>query len=101
MAEASSAAALSDTQRSALLLRTWEAISAERELPGVLASLADVLVPFVPFDSIGIIDFSGDPSASDASGKHRLFALHIVGVPQVEGETGQQFAKRLLPQAQP
>lgn len=101
MAEASSVPSLSDTQRSALLLRTWEAISAERELPGVLASLADVLVPLVPFDSISIIDFSGDPSASDKGGKHRLFALHLVGVPQIEGETGQQFAKRLQPQAQP
>jgi formate hydrogenlyase transcriptional activator len=90
-----------ESQRSALMLRTWEAISAERELPGVLASLADVLVPLVPFDSIGIIDFSGDPSASDESGKHRLFALHIVGVPAAEGETGPQLAKRLLPQAQP
>ncbi len=67
----------------------------------MLASLADVLVPLVPFDSVGIIDFSGDPSASDASGKHRLFALHIVGIPQVEGETGQQLAQRLLGQAQP
>jgi formate hydrogenlyase transcriptional activator len=101
MAEASHLPSLSDAQRSGLLLRTWAAVSAERELPGVLASLADVLVPLVPFDSVGIIDFSGDPSASDESGKHRLFALHIVGVPQVQGETGQQLANRLLPRAQP
>jgi formate hydrogenlyase transcriptional activator len=101
MAEGLTVPSLSDAQPSGLLLRTWEAISSERELPGVLASLADVLVPLVPFDSISIIDFTGDPSASDESGKHRLFALHVVGIPQIEGETGQQFAKRLLPYAPP
>jgi formate hydrogenlyase transcriptional activator len=101
MAEASKPDDQWESQRSALMLQTWEAISAERELPGVLATLSSVLAPIVPFDSVGIIDFSGDPSASDKSGKHRLFALHIVGVPQIEGETGEQLAKRLLPQAQP
>jgi formate hydrogenlyase transcriptional activator len=90
-----------ESQRSGLMLRTWEAISAERELRGVLATLSAVLVPVVPFDSVGIIDFTGDPSASDESGKHRLFALHVVGVPQIEGETGQQLAKRLLPHSRP
>ena len=50
--------ASSEASRLRLMLRTWEAVSTERELPGVLASLADVLVPLVPFDSIGIIDFT-------------------------------------------
>ena len=50
--------AASEASRLRLMLRTWEAVSTERELPGVLASLADVLVPLVPFDSIGIIDFT-------------------------------------------
>jgi formate hydrogenlyase transcriptional activator len=88
------------SQRSALMLRTWEAISAERELHGVLATLSAVLAPVVPFDSVGIIDFAGDPSAH-ADGKHRLYALHVAGVQPLDGETGPQLAKRLLPQARP
>jgi hypothetical protein len=49
---------LDDSHRATLLLRTWEAVSTERELPGVLASLVDVLAPVVPFDAVSIIDFS-------------------------------------------
>ena len=47
-----------ESRRFLLMLRAWEAVSTERELPGVLAALADVLTPTVPFDSIGIIDFT-------------------------------------------
>jgi formate hydrogenlyase transcriptional activator len=86
-----------EAQRSALLLRTWEAISAERELPGVLAALADVLVPVVPFDAISIVDFAtfGTTNrAADNHAQHRLFALHIVNFPQLEGETSEELAKR-------
>ena len=90
-----------DAQRFGLLLRTWEAVSAERELPGVLAALADVLLPVVPFDSIGIIDFGGDPTASDDSGKHKLFALHVVGIAPLEGETAEQMGERLQLRARP
>jgi formate hydrogenlyase transcriptional activator len=90
-----------ESQRSALMLRTWEAISSEREIPGVLASLSAVLAPVVPFDSVGIIDFAGHLSGPDDHEKHRLFALHVVGVPRREGETGPELAERLLPHAQP
>src|SRR5580704_14159124 len=90
-----------EVQRFGLMLRTWEAVSAERELPGVLAALADVLLPVVPFDSIGIIDFGGAPMADDQSGKHKLFALHVVGIAPLEGETAEQMAERLLPCARP
>jgi formate hydrogenlyase transcriptional activator len=81
----------SESLRSALLLRTWEAISAERELPGVLAALADVLAPVVPFDAITIVDFGNSVSHHD---RHRLFALHIVNFPRLEGESSQELAER-------
>ena len=101
MIEASATAAESssrEAQRSRLLLRIWEAVSAERELKGVLAALSDVLVPIVPFDSIGIIDFASDVGDHD---KHDLFALHVVGVPLVEGETATQLATRLRSNVRP
>jgi formate hydrogenlyase transcriptional activator len=91
----SSASALGESQRLLLMLRTWEAVSTERELPGVLASLADVLVATVPFDSVGIIDFTVPSEMPDEDGdSHRLLALHLVGVPRMEGETPEQLAKR-------
>jgi formate hydrogenlyase transcriptional activator len=95
---------LTEAQRSALLLRTWEAVSAERELPGVLAALAEVLVPVVQFDAISIIDFStphGHGPVGESHHQHRLFALHVVGVPRIEGETAEQLASRMHPQARP
>jgi formate hydrogenlyase transcriptional activator len=86
-----------EVQRSALLLRTWEAISAERELPGVLAALADVLLPLVRFDAISIIDFATFGTATRSAGdhaRHRLYALHVVNFPRMEGETSEELAKR-------
>ena len=96
MSEAGSARSASqgDQQRFALMLRTWEAVSAERELHGVLAALADVLVPVVPFDSIAIIDFSKGLEDHD---QHRIVALHVVGFPRIEGETPTELAKRTEP----
>jgi formate hydrogenlyase transcriptional activator len=84
------------------MLRTWEAVSTERELPGVLAALADVLTPAVPFDSVGIIDFTvpNEIPAEDGE-RHRLLALHIVGLPCREGETPEQLAKRSEQYSQP
>jgi formate hydrogenlyase transcriptional activator len=77
------------------MLRAWEAVSTERELPGVLAALADVLAPTVPFDSIGIIDFTTPNAVASEDGeRHRLLALHVVGVPRMEGETPAQLAER-------
>src|SRR5215470_16102328 len=84
----------SESLRSALLLRTWEAISVERELPGVLAALADVLAPVVPFDAISIVDFGNSLSDHD---QHRLFALHVVDLPRLEGESSQELAERTKP----
>src|SRR5262245_61755972 len=77
----------SAAQRDRLALRAWEAISAERNLQGVLAAVADFLVPAVPFAAIGIVSFDGK--------RHDLYALHIVGTPQHEGETLEEFHKRL------
>src|ERR1700761_329120 len=91
-----------EANRLRLMLRTWEAVSTERELPGVLASLADVLVPLVPFDSIGIIDFTVPNDTPDEDGDlHRLLALHVVGVAPVDGETPDQLAARSERYAQP
>jgi formate hydrogenlyase transcriptional activator len=94
--------AVSESRRFLLVLRTWEAVSTERELPGVLAALADVLVPAVPFDSIGIIDFTvpSEVPAEDGD-RHRLLALHVVSVPPVEGETPEQLAERSEQYSQP
>jgi formate hydrogenlyase transcriptional activator len=80
--------------RSALLLRLWEAISAERELPGVLATLADVLVPLMPFEAVGIIDFSTSAGKRIEERQHKLIALHVVGVPTREGESPNELAQR-------
>lgn len=87
-----------DPQRFVLMLRTWEAVSVERELHGVLAALADVLVPVVPFDSIVIVDFS---KGLEDHGQHRIVALHVVGFPRLEGETPEQLAKRTEPYWRP
>jgi formate hydrogenlyase transcriptional activator len=95
------AAASWESRRSALLLRIWEVMSVERELPGVLAALADVLLPVVPFDAISIIDFSTMNRTTEGEGQHRLFALHVVGVPGIEGETAEQLTKRTEPYWRP
>ena len=87
-----------DPQRFALMLRTWEAVSVERELHGVLAALADVLVPVVPFDSIAVVDFS---KGLEDHGQHRIVALYVVGFPLLEGETPEQLAKRTEPYWRP
>src|SRR6202000_686343 len=92
----------SEANRLRMMLRTWEAVSTERELPGVLASLADVLVHLVPFDSIGIIDFTVPNDTPDEDGDlHRLLALHVVGVAPIDGETPEQLAARSERYAQP
>jgi formate hydrogenlyase transcriptional activator len=55
----------------ALVLRVWEAVNVERDLAGVLAAVADVIAPVVPFEAIGIVSFEG--------ARHDLYAMHIVG----------------------
>ena len=78
--------AVTSEQRHTLVLRAWEAVSVERDLGGVLAAVADVLTPVVPFVAIGIVSFEGE--------KHDLYAMHVVGVPRREGETVQELALR-------
>src|SRR4051812_29413218 len=86
--------ATAQPQRAALMLRLWEAISGERELPGVLATLADVLSPLMPFDSVGIIDFATITGKRLDEGPHKMIAFHVVGIPGIEGETPEELAKR-------
>ncbi len=82
---------VTDRQRHALVLRAWEAINSERELSGVLAAVADLLVPVVPFRAIGIVSMEGD--------QHDLFAMHLVGVPLAEGESAEGLALRTMEQS--
>ncbi len=79
-------APVSPEQRHALVLRAWEAINAERDLASVLAAVADVLVPVVPFGAISIVAMEGPES--------RLYALHAVGMPPRQGESTEAFARR-------
>src|SRR3984893_8746266 len=84
--------ALSESVRTCLLLRTWEAVSTERELPGVLASLAQVLAPVVPFAAVSIIDFSPENRVPREDGlEHRVLALYVVGVTSIEGENPEEL----------
>ena len=98
MSEVASRTMLEGGPRLALMLRTWEAVSSERELHSVLAALADVLVPVMPFDSIVIVDFSQGLAEHDT---HRMMALHVVGFSRMEGETPEQLAKRTEPHWRP
>jgi len=82
-----------DVHRASLLLQVWEAINTERELPGVLRALELALVPVVPFDFLGIVKFNFDQSADP----HPLYALHIVGVPPVDGESMLELMERHQP----
>src|SRR6266498_1584147 len=76
----------SERQRHALVLQAWEAINSERELEGVLAAVADVLVPVVPFFGIAIIA----PEARQGA----PWAMHVVGVAKCEGESVDEFLAR-------
>jgi len=63
----------SDSQRHALVLQSWEAINSERELNRVLAAIAEVLVPVVPFFGVAIIVIKGRQGSP--------WAMHVVGSP--------------------
>src|SRR5215467_10759362 len=73
-------------QRQTLVLRAWEAVSAERELQGVLEAITQVMVPIVPYDGVAIISFDG--------ANHDCYAAHIVGFPRREGETLREYFGR-------
>jgi formate hydrogenlyase transcriptional activator len=89
--------AINQQQRHALVLQAWEAINSERDLDGVLAAVANVLVPIVPFFGIAIIA----PEALQGA----PWAMHIVGGERREGESlndyirrrGELFPPQLLP----
>jgi formate hydrogenlyase transcriptional activator len=83
-----------ESQKYALLLRTWEAINKERALPGVLVSLSELLVPLVPYDGTAIIGF-------EENGRHDLYAMHVPEKPMQGGETLETYGKRLAKEAQP
>jgi formate hydrogenlyase transcriptional activator len=74
-------------QKQTLVLRAWEAVSAKRELQGVLEAITQVLVPVVPYDGVAIIPFDGI--------NHDCYAAHIVCAPRHEGETLQEYFSRL------
>lgn len=82
-------------QRHDLVLKAWEAINSERELDAVLSAVTEVLVPLVPFFGVTIIV----PEAREGP-----WALHVVGTPRGEGESYDDFHRRLsatLPALEP
>ena len=63
-------------RRHALVLRAWEATNIERDLRSVMGAVADVLVPYVPIDGMGIVVWSGTfPNGGPA----RLLDIHVPG----------------------
>jgi formate hydrogenlyase transcriptional activator len=76
-----------DRRRHSLVLQAWEAINSERELEGVLAAVAKVLVPAVPFFAVAIIA----PEARQGA----PWALHIVDLPGSGDEGVDKVHQRL------
>jgi formate hydrogenlyase transcriptional activator len=68
-----SAEQVSERGRHALVMQAWEAINSERDLEGVLAAVAKVLVPVVPFFAVAVI--------APAARQGAPWALHIVDLP--------------------
>lgn len=66
----------------ALLLRLWEAVNTQREINGILAEVAGVLAPVVPFRAVSLISF-------DTEGL-RLHGTHVAhgGTPAPADECG-------------
>src|SRR4029450_9312625 len=79
--------------RHALVLHAWEAINTERELDRVLAAVAEVLVPVVPFFGVAIIVPEARHSAP--------WAMHIVGTPKHEGVIVDELEGRPRTQTSP
>jgi formate hydrogenlyase transcriptional activator len=78
---------IGERRHHSLLLQAWEAINSERELEGVLAAVAQVLVPVVPFFGVAIIA----PEARQGS----PWAMHVVGTSRREGESAEDFELRM------
>jgi formate hydrogenlyase transcriptional activator len=83
----SGAEQVSERRRHSLMLSAWEAINSERELEGVLAAVAKVLVPIVPFFAVAVIA----PAAKQGA----PWALHIVDLPGA-GDKGVDSAHQRL-----
>jgi transcriptional regulator with GAF, ATPase, and Fis domain len=69
-----------------LVLKIWEAVSSERSLNHVLEAAADVLLPFVPFASVGVVSFA-EPSPG-------LLSAHIVGFLHRDDESTMEYLGR-------
>src|SRR5215813_15237179 len=78
---------INQQQRHTLVLQAWEAINSERELEGVLAAVAKVLVPVVPFFAVAVIA----PEARQGA----PWALHIVDLPGGGDEDVDNVHRRL------
>ncbi len=77
----------SERRRHSLVLQAWEAINSERELDGVLAAVAKVLVPVVPFFGVAIIA----PEARQGA----PWAMHVVGEPRCKDESVDDLVQRM------
>jgi formate hydrogenlyase transcriptional activator len=88
----SSIETVSERRRHSLVLQAWEAINSERELEGVLAAVAKVLVPVAPFFAVAVIA----PEARQGA----PWALHIVDLPG-GGDEGVDNVHRRLTGALP
>jgi len=80
----------SDRQRHALVLQSWEAINSERELNRVLAAVAEVVVPVVPFFAVAIIVIKGRQGSP--------WAIHVVDAPTRECDSVPDSEARLRTQ---
>src|SRR5215813_10583553 len=85
--KSSSIETASERRRHSLVLQAWEAINSERELDGVLAAVAKVLVPVVPFFGVAIIA----PEARQGA----PWAMYVVGAPEREGENIDDVQEQL------
>jgi formate hydrogenlyase transcriptional activator len=76
-----------ERRRHSLVLQAWEAINSERELDGVLAAVAKVIVPVVPFFGVAIIA----PEARQGA----PWAMHVVDEPKFEDESVDDVTERM------
>src|SRR5262245_54849021 len=77
-----------ERRRHSLVLQAWEAINSERELEGVLAAVAKVLVPVAPFFGVAIIA----PEARQGA----PWAMHVVGEPKYKDESVDDVSERMM-----
>src|SRR5215813_2339707 len=85
--KSSSIETASERRRHSLVLQAWEAINSERELDGVLAAVAKVLVPVVPFFGVAIIA----PEARQGA----PWAMHVMGESKCKDESVDDLVQRM------